>query len=691
MNAPPRFDDQLAPSESLKNSFAEYVRAKRTFIARHELGMYDACSRRYRHSPSFPEATQFPLAPGHRLCSITNLPRYTGALMCRIRWMVAAGFMGLLFVGCRSGEQKPNNASAILITVDTLRADHLACYGYRNISTPAIDRLAQDGVLFRQDIAQVPLTLPSHCSLLTGLLPAGTGVRDQAGSTLPAATPTIAGLLKAAGLQTAAFVASSVLNAETGLNHGFDMYSGVSPRSGGSPGGEGLERRGDQVITEALDWIRSAGRTRFFAWIHVYDPHTPYDAPEPYRTRYAAAPYDGEIAFVDSLIGQFLEALNAGGLYDNTLIALTSDHGESLGEHGESTHGFFLYDSTVRVPLIVKFPGSRWKGRVVEEQVRGIDIAPTILEALAVGVPPQMQGAALAGLAAANRQGASRPALSETHYPYYHFGWSPLLSIRSGQYKFIRAPRPELYDLTQDPGEQKNIAAENPSIVRELESQLRGSEVPPKPKNNVDPATVAKLKSLGYIGSGPTGRPGPLADPKDKVGVYTLLENALRDGEQGRLQESNQKLRQVLREEGDLMDAHLNLGVNLAQLGDVAGAAESFRRALRIDPRNVVATYNLALAYAQMGKLGQAIAGFRRTLEIDPRQVQARLDLGRAYAVIGKTDLAIEAFERVLADDPKSGEAHFQLARAYNQKGWKDRAQSEAMEAQRLGFREPNQ
>ena len=268
--------------------------------------------------------------------------------MSRLRLVLAAGIAVLQMAGCRSTENKPNNANVVLITVDTLRADHLACYGYRHIQTPAIDRLARKGVLFQQDIAQVPLTLPSHCSLLTGLLPAATGVRDQAGYTLPAGTPGIAGLLKVAGLQTAAFVASSVLNAETGLNRGFDLYSDVSSGPRGSPAGEGLEYRGDQVMTKALSWIALQGPKRFFAWIHLYDPHTPYAPPEPYRTQYAAAPYDGEIAFVDSLIARLTDTLATSALYDNTLIVLTSDHGEALGEHGESTHGFFLYDSTLR-------------------------------------------------------------------------------------------------------------------------------------------------------------------------------------------------------------------------------------------------------------------------------------------------------------------------------------------------------
>ncbi len=369
--------------------------------------------------------------------------------------------VSFMLSGC-STSRKPAapDANAILITVDTLRSDHLECYGYRGVRTPAINLLAVDGVRFEQDISQAPLTLPSHCSILTGMWPRSTGVRDQAGFTLSPDRPRLAAVLKMAGFQTAAFAGSSILNAETGLGQGFDAYTNVSPAIGGAPGAEGLERRGDQVMADALRWIQEPGRrARFFAWIHLFDPHTPYSPPEPYRTEYKTSPYDGEIAFVDSQIGRLCTELQAKGLYDKTLIVFTSDHGEGLGEHGEEAHGFFLYDSTLRVPLIVKFPESRWKGRVVGDQVRGIDLAPTILDALGIAAPPRMQGRTLMKLAAGEQAGAPPAAFSETYYPYYHFGWSPLIAIRAGSYKYVQAPKPELYDLSADRGETNNLAA----------------------------------------------------------------------------------------------------------------------------------------------------------------------------------------------------------------------------------------
>jgi len=611
------------------------------------------------------------------------------------RRLLALACAGLLFSACsNSGKRPATDANAILITVDTLRADHLGPYGYNRVRTPAISHLSADGVLFEHDISQVPLTLPSHCSMLTGMWPIAVRVRDQAGFTLAPDRPTLATVLKRAEFETAAFVGSSILNAGTGLGRGFDTYTGVAPGSSGTPNVDDLERPGDRVIADALRWIEKPSRRRFFVWIHLFDPHTPYAAPEPYRTQYASAPYDGEIAFVDSVIGQLTRELTAKGLYDKTLIVFTSDHGEGLGDHGEDTHGLFLYDSTVHVPLIVKFPGSRWKGRVVGDQVRGIDVAPTILDVLGVAQPAQMQGESLRKRAAGERNGAVPVAFSETYYPYYHFGWSPLISIRTGQYKYIRAPKPELYDLSADPSERNNVASANEAAASQLRAQLTTGYVDPSPsgqpeRDTVDAATLAKLKSLGYIGSGsPRGGSPPdrLADPKDKIRVYTMLERALRNGERGRLRESNAQLRQVIREDATIVDAHLNLGVNLAQLGDISGAADSFRNALSLDPRNVIATYNLALAYARFGNLEEAIEGFTRTLDLDPLQVQARVDLGRAYELKGRADSAIEAFKRAITDDPNSAQAHYYLGRALQRKGLREQAQAEWLLAERLGF-----
>lgn len=583
--------------------------------------------------------------------------------MVRVKKYVLAAVVAGLWGCARAPAPGPRN-NAVLITVDTLRADHLECYGNHAIQTPATNRLAAEGVLFQNAIAQAPLTLPSHCSMLTGTYPNATGVRDQAGFVLAPDQTTLAETLHGAGFETAAFVSSTVLGSEYGLKQGFDVYSEV-PRTGGAE----AERRGDQVIDDVLGWIQTPGRRRFFAWVHLFDPHTPYDPPEPYRSRYAQNPYDGEIAFVDSLIGRLVQALP-----ENTVIVFTADHGESLGEHGEQTHGLLLYDATLRVPLIVKFPGSAGRGRVVSEQVRGIDVVPTILEAVSVAIPGQVQGQSLVALA----QGVSRDlglvAYSETYFPYYHFQWSPLLAVRTGQHKYIHAPKAELYDLGKDPGEKRNLLGESPeTAARMRETLLQGyKKFAAPPPGKVDAAAIRRLKSLGYVGAPMSlNAAAPfekLPDPKDKIRVYNLLQQALEQARQGRIRESNEGLRQVVRQDGRIIDAHLNLGVNYAQLEEFPQAIESFRRALAIDPKNLIAQVNLGLAYASLGHLEEAASELTKTVELDPRYGEAWDHLGRVRQLQGRLDPAILAYREALRLDPGFARAQQHLREAEAQK-----------------------
>ncbi len=585
----------------------------------------------------------------------------------------------------------PRPKRVLLITVDTLRADRLQCYGYENIETPHIDGMASDGVLFQQAIVQVPLTLPSHCSILTGAYPYATGVRDQAGFRLKPEQETLAEIFQTAGYDTAAFIGSSVLNGNTGLSQGFDLYWDLKGR------GES-ERRGDEVIQEALTWIQARGQRRFFAWIHLFDPHTAYAPPEPYKTQYQASPYDGEVAFVDELVGRLVGSLRENRLYEDSLIIFTSDHGESLGEHGEASHGLFLYDSTLRVPLIVKVPGSRWKGKLIPQQVRGIDIAPTILQLVPLKAKSQMQGRGLLSLIAGKWNQPELVAHSETYYPYYHFQWSPLFSLRTAKYKYIDAPHPELFDLEADPGEKRNIVQENGPMAASLEERLdqeyqrfNSQDAPgqaPQPEA-IDPERMERLRSLGYVGFSATGAGRPalegLPDPKDKVGLYGLLMEAFQDSEQGRFQESTRKLTEVLRQDDGLVDAHLYLGLNLVEAADYQNASDSFKRVLELDPQNVLATFNLALCYANLGQLEAAFDGLSRTLELDPEDTQARVALGRVYQLQGKTDEAIEAFQGAIGQNPGFAEAHLFLSQAYEVKGWKEKALAERRQSERLG------
>ena len=583
--------------------------------------------------------------------------------------------------GLSAAQGRPDAPSRIiLITVDTLRADRLETYGYAGTPNPAVNALAQDGVLFEQVIAQSPLTLPSHCSILTGTFPYHTGVRDQAGFSLKPEHMTLAERLRSEGFRTAAFIGSSVLNAGTGLDQGFDLYWDLPEQ--GPP-----ERRGGEVMGRALEWMSAQGDSRFFAWIHLFDPHSPYAAPEPYGGRYRDRPYDGEVAYVDSLIGDLVRHLRRHRFYDRTLLVFTSDHGESLGEHGESSHGMFLYDATVRIPLIIKAAGSTWKGKVIREQVRGVDIAPTILQLAGLRVDDQIQGRGLLSLIRGRWNQPELAAYSETYYPYYHFQWSPLFSMRARGFKYIDAPKPELYDVASDAGERRNIIGDRPSMAAYLQETLEGEyqkfsagrDEPPEPEQ-MDRATIERLKSLGYLGfaSGAAQLPSTegLADPKDRIGLYELLQQAFQDSEEGRFIESNSKLRKVVAQEEGLIDAHLYLGLNSVQMGQFSDAVEAFQAVLRRDPSNLMALYNLSLSYLNQGRIEAAVPGLERTLQLDPEDVTARVALGRAYQLQGRIDDAVGALEKAVSARPDFADALDFLSQAYAQKGWTSKAET---------------
>jgi arylsulfatase A-like enzyme/Tfp pilus assembly protein PilF len=588
-------------------------------------------------------------------------------------------------------DQNAADANIILITVDTLRADRLEPYGYGRVKTPWISRLAADGVLFHSAIAQVPLTLPSLCSILTGEYPATTGVRDNAGFVLQGEQTTLAEKLKAAGYETAAFVGSSVLKRGTGLAQGFDFYSDPEGGRRSVSGPEGVERRAEVVFREALQWIESPGRKKFFVWIHVFDPHAPYQPPEPHASAYRDNPYDGEIAYVDSAMGGMVQASISHGWYEKSLIVFTSDHGESLGEHGEQFHGFFLYDATLHVPLIVKLPRGQWSGRTVHDQARSVDIAPTILDLAALKPDASMQGESLRSRMAGN-PGPALEAYSETYFPYYHFRWSPLKSVRSSQYKYISAPTAELYDLKADARELKNLASDERVVASKFAEQLSAKypDLPAAPSTFREPESEAqeRLRSLGYIGSPrviANAAPNNLPDPKNKIAVYNLLQKGLEEATRGSIDQSIRTLQSVLRQDDQIIDAHLSLGVNYAEQRRFAEAARSFQSTLALDERNVPATFNLALCYGQLGKWDQAIVGFQRTLELNPNEIEARVALGRAYQIRGDFPQARHALERAIAEQPDLAEARRYLAEVYQSLGMKDKAAGEARGAGRLG------
>ena len=410
--------------------------------------------------------------------------------------------------------------SVVVITIDTIRADRLSAYGFGSASQPALDRLAREGVVFEQAISVAPLTLPAHTSLFTGLFPPGHEVRDNVSPPAHAGLVTLAELLREQGYRTGAFTGSTVLAADRGLAQGFERYTDSERSARRSDWQRGLQRRADAVVADAIDWLDADAGSRFFLWTHFYDPHRPYDPPEPYRSEYVD-PYLGEIAFVDSQVARLLEALDRRGRLASTFVVVAGDHGESLGDHGERDHGIFVYDAVLRVPLIIAGPGLA-PARVATT-VRLVDVMPTVLDL--VGRPiPAMDGISLVDLMRGRPRGPGRDVYAESFYPR-RLGWAPLRTLRDDRFKLIDAPRPELYDLSRDPFEQRNVLAQHPMVAAALRARLNAVGVSPAASRSTagfDPQVQERLSSLGYVGTTAGDDESGLEhlpDPKDCISL----------------------------------------------------------------------------------------------------------------------------------------------------------------------------
>jgi choline-sulfatase len=530
---------------------------------------------------------------------------------------------GVAFLARRRPQSQPN---ILLVTLDTTRADHIGAYGYARAKTPRLDRLAADGVLFERALTAAPITLPAHVSLLTGTYPFIHGVRNNGNFALREGVPTLATALRTRGYRTGAFVSAFVLGQGSGLDRGFDVYDDHLS----------LERRGDKTAVAALEWLKSlrAGQPvtyPFFLWLHLYDPHDPYSPPPPFREAFADRPYDGEIAFDDDVIASVLGEVDRVAPGEPTIVAVVGDHGESLGEHGEATHAVFVYDATLRVPLIVSWPGHLAGGRRVSTPVRSIDLAPTLLDLADVPPLPHAQGRTLAPLARGGGSDAAPPAYAETYFPLLYMNWAPLRSIQDGAWKFIDAPAPELYDLSADAAEQTNLADRLPARVssaRQALDALTGGAAGAMGERTLDRETAAKLASLGYVGapnaaaSATSGTTRP--DPKQMIGVFNAVRGA---------------------------NAALQGGRN----AEARGLAQ---QALARDPKNAFATIVLANADRELGRCDEAIAGYRAYLTLVPGSADAHHRIAICYARMGDVDRGLVETEAALAIDSRFGDAH---------------------------------
>ena len=555
---------------------------------------------------------------------------------------------------------EPADFNVVILTLDTTRWDRLGAYGDRTASTPNLDRLASEGVLFEQAVAPVPLTLPAHSTLFTGLLPPRHGVRDNGGYVLDSRHRTLASVLKDEGWQTGAFVGAFVLDSKWGLNQGFDTYIDrfdVSKYQSVSLGG--VARRASEVVDNAMPWLEQHASQRFFAWLHFYDAHTPYDPPEPFRSRFGDRRYAGEIAYVDHEIGRVLRWLDTKGIADRTIVVAIGDHGESLNEHGEATHGLFVYDATVRVPFIVRAPYESMRDRRVPGTVRTEDVMPTVLDLVGRPAPDGLQGRSLVRLMTGEVRDLDLEAYSESLYARNHFGWSDLKALRTGRFKYIATTRPELYDLQEDPGELKNLFEARRPIADRMAAELArvaaedaGASSGP---SAVDPETRERLAALGYIGSftQTPQRPGAdLPDPKDKIDIFNLM-TAAREADAGNAHATLSRLKKVVAQDPNVLDAWVMLGNEYFNQADFKTAAEHYRKALTINPAYDLAIVNLAGAYRAMRDYEAAIVGYERYLEKDAKNAWIRYQLGELYVEIGDLARAESAFRQSLIDDTR--------------------------------------
>lgn len=562
--------------------------------------------------------------------------------------------------------RKPS-PNIILITIDTVRADHLGCYGYGEIQTPTLDGLARDGVVFEHAISQVPLTWPSHAAILTGTYPFQNGVQDFTGQPLAPQFHSIAEALKQHGYATGAVVSAFVLDRSWGLNRGFDFYDDAFSAETFQKKDIGLvDRRAGESVTHAIAWLKKTPHRPFFLWLHLYDPHSPYDPPEPFRAQYRDHLYDGEIAYTDHELGRLIAYLKQNRLYDATLITLLSDHGESLGEHGEHEHGFFVYDSTVHIPLIVKPPaGSGIRRGRVARPVETVAVAPALLQFAGMKDPIQKQfdSHGLFGSEAEKED----TSYSETFYPFSSFGWSPLHALETGRYHYIEAPQPELYDLAIDPGEKNNIASQQSATLAVLKDKiaklLREKPFTPAKGGNsgLSPDAAEKLRALGYVSYrsavSPEAIAKGLADPKTKLWEFNSILEAGDAFQANDFSTGEELLRKVGEKDAGLYIVPFMLGEVALRQQKWAEASTQLKKCLELNPTFDQAMVALGRALISQGNADDAKIWVNKALQYNPQNYRAWYELAHIESTTDKT-AALAAYQKSVGIQP-----NFALAR----------------------------
>lgn len=569
-------------------------------------------------------------------------------------------------IGTHFKRNRLKDLNIILFTLDTQRADYIGAYKKGKADTPNIDRVAEEGVLFETCIAQTPLTLPSHTSILSGTYPLYHQVRDNGGFQVPESLEMVSEVLKSAGFTTSAFIASYVLHSKWGINQGFDTYSdGFDLSKYESISLGNVQKRADEVLGDARKWLLENKDKKFFTWVHLYDPHTPYDPPSPFKEKYPDRPYRGEVEYMDHQLGLFFDFLKKEGLYNKCLIIMAGDHGESLGQHGESSHGFFIYEPTVHVPLIIRAPFA-FPARRVENFAELVDIAPTILDALGISVPSSYQGESLLGLMFGSKEREKNVAYTETYYPRLHYGWSELKGFYyNKKWKYILAPRDELYDIRKDKWEKDNLALKQSAQARRVKTRLqafveKGSKDARDPGEaaNVDKEDLQKLAALGYLTTfvNTTGKTD-LPDPKGKVHVFNNLDKAKDFLADGKYDEAIEILEKIIEENPQIVDGILQLGNVYSKKGETEKALASFYRVLDQKPDYHAAMINVVNALTKLGRLDKGIEEVNRFLKTFPSDQGLLNELGNIYFLQKEYDKSLEVYTKSLDAESVNAQA----------------------------------
>lgn len=577
----------------------------------------------------------------------------------------------LKIISLQAPENNPilrgEDLNVLLITLDTTRADRLGCYGYARAKTPNLDFLAENGVRFSHAYCPVPLTLPSHCSIMTGTYPFYHHVHNNGTYSLSPVQVTLAETLRAKNLKTAAFVASFSVDSRFGLDQGFDHYDDNFAE--GSPfKALNSERKAEEVYGKFSEWLDGLSSEQFFAWVHFFDPHLPYDAPEPFKNEFADHPYDGEIAYMDSYVGAVLKKLREKNILGKTLIIIAGDHGEGLGEKVEIGHGVFLYDGTVKVPLIFYAENHLPAGQIIDSHVRLIDIMPTVLDLLNLKESLPCQGISLVPYME-KKERDDLDAYIETYYPRENFGWSELTGLISGDWKYIQAPKRELYNLKSDPAEVTNMirsdAKTASKMAQKLKALVQNSASPPEEgKRNMSQEDMERLRSLGYVGYSDEKATGPLEDPKDKLDELRMIQMAKNYELIGDLKAASALYEEMLSERPNSSSSYVNLALIHARMNEFDQTIRILKQGIAKIPNSLILLARLGHTYFVTGRLNEALSIMKKVLSINPRYFDALTACAVILDGLGKKEESRVYYEKALAVEPEN--KFLRIGYAYN-------------------------